>query len=120
MEQGDVCEVSCKHEETIDRVKEKLSGADMDSVSAVFKALADPTRLKIAYALSVEKELCVCDAAEIAESSTATASHHLRHLKALGIADFRKAGKLVYYSLTDQGIKQLLQLAFRGEAKEGV
>src|SRR5690625_7966084 len=76
-------------------------------VAKVFKALSDDTRVKIAYVLSLEGELCVCDVANIIESSTATASHHLRLLKNLGIATYRKEGKLVYYSLDDEHVKQL-------------
>ncbi|MCC8991209.1 MAG: transcriptional regulator, partial [Streptococcus sp.] len=42
----------------------------------------------------------------------ATASHHLRLLKNLGIAKYRKEGKLVYYSLDDEHVKQLVEKAF--------
>ena len=62
--------------------------------------------------MSLEGELCVCDVANIIESSTATASHHLRLLKNLGIAKYRKEGKLVYYSLDDEHVKQLVEKAF--------
>ncbi|MBN2909569.1 helix-turn-helix transcriptional regulator [Polycladomyces sp. WAk] len=78
----------------------------------LFKALADPTRLKIAYALVQEDELCVCDVANIINSSLATASHHLRLLRYMGLAKYRKEGKLVFYSLDDDHVKQLVQLAF--------
>ncbi len=78
-------------------------------VAKVFKALSDDTRVKIAYVLSLEGELCVCDVANIIESSTATASHHLRLLKNLGIAKYRKEGKVVYYSLDDEHVKQLVE-----------
>ncbi|MFD1427390.1 DNA-binding transcriptional ArsR family regulator [Kroppenstedtia sanguinis] len=49
----------------------------------LFKALADPTRMKIAYALVQEEELCVCNVANIISSTLATASHHLRLLRKL-------------------------------------
>ncbi|AUS10432.1 transcriptional regulator [Laceyella sacchari] len=78
----------------------------------LFKALADPTRLKIAYALVQEDELCVCDVANIIDSTLATASHHLRLLRNMGLAKYRKEGKLVFYSLDDDHVKQLVQLAF--------
>lgn len=60
-------------------------------------ALSDDTRIKIAYALSLEDELCVCDVANIVGATTTTTSHHLRLLKNLGLANYRKEGKLVYY-----------------------
>ena len=68
--------------------------------------------MKIAYALTLEEELCVCDVANIVGATTATASHHLRHLNNLGLAKYRKDGKLVYYSLDDDHVKQLIHIAF--------
>lgn len=73
--------------------------------------MADDTRMKIAYALCVEQELCVCDVANIIGSSVATASHHLRLLRNMGLAKYRKEGKLVFYSLDDDHVKQLILLA---------
>ncbi|MGM0899655.1 MAG: ArsR/SmtB family transcription factor [Bacillota bacterium] len=90
----------------------KLSEVQTNEVAKIFKALSDETRIKIAYALSVEEELCVCDVAQIVEATTATTSHHLRLLKKLGLAKYRKEGKLVYYSLDDSHVKQLVLMAF--------
>lgn len=81
-------------------------------VAKIFKALSDDTRIKIAYALSLEDELCVCDVANIVGATTATTSHHLRLLENLGLAKYRKEGKLVYYSLDDDHVKQLIKVAF--------
>lgn len=78
---------------------------DMLGMAEIFKALADPTRVKVAYMLDRGGELCVCDVAEVLGSSTATASHHLRTLKNKNIAKSRKAGKNVYYSLKDDHIR---------------
>lgn len=108
----DVCEVTCIHEDTVNRVKENLEKEEPASVAQIFKALSDQTRLTIAYALLQEEELCVCDVANIVGSSNATASHHLRHLKKLGLARYRKQGKLAYYSLDDEHVKQIIHLAF--------
>jgi len=72
-----------------------------------FKALADETRMKIVFALSEEEELCVCDVAHIIGSSLATASHHLRTLRDLGLAKFRKEGKLAFYSLEDDRFRRM-------------
>ncbi|MNW68600.1 Cadmium resistance transcriptional regulatory protein CadC [compost metagenome] len=77
----------------------------------MFKVLADETRMKIAYALCEEDELCVCDVANIIGSTMATASHHLRSLKQLGLAKYRKEGKLVFYSLEDDHVRELIRLA---------
>ncbi|WP_047151011.1 ArsR/SmtB family transcription factor [Aneurinibacillus tyrosinisolvens] len=107
----DCCEVFCYDEEKVNRIRNDLANQEMLSVTKVFKALADDTRVKIAYALCREDELCVCDVANITGSSMATASHHLRTLKNLGLAKYRKEGKLVFYSLDDDHVKQLILLA---------
>ncbi len=111
MKEVDVCEVKCIHEEKVSPLKADLSKQNTTKVAGIFKALSDDTRMKIAYALSIEEELCVCDVANIVGASTATASHHLRLLRKQGLAKFRKEGKLVYYSLDDHHVKQLIQIA---------
>ncbi|MCF8011906.1 MAG: metalloregulator ArsR/SmtB family transcription factor [Clostridiales bacterium] len=65
---------------------------------------------RVAYALSQE-ELCVCEVAEIINSSVASASHHLRLLKNLRLAKSRKHGKMVYYSLQDECVKVIIGVA---------
>jgi len=110
--QNEVCEVTCIDEEKVKRGKNELHQQNPLEVAKIFKALSDDTRIKIAYALSLEDELCVCDVANIVGATTATTSHHLRLLKNLGLAKYRKEGKLVYYSLDDDHVKQLIKVAF--------
>ncbi|WML24927.1 metalloregulator ArsR/SmtB family transcription factor [Neobacillus sp. OS1-33] len=112
MKERDVCETPCVDNEKTIRVKQQLeNGHKIPDVTKLFKALSDETRMKIAYSLTLENELCVCDVANIVGATTATASHHLRHLKNLGLAKYRKEGKLVYYSLDDDHVKQLIHIA---------
>lgn len=110
--QNDACEVTCIDEEKVKRGKKELLKQNPLEVAKVFKALSDDTRIKIAYTLSLEDELCVCDVANIVGATTATTSHHLRLLKNLGLAKYRKEGKLVYYSLDDDYVMKLIQVAF--------
>lgn len=112
MKEQDVCQVNCVDSEKVARVSTELRENDSVGTARIFKALSDETRIKIAYALYLEEELCVCDVASIVSSSTATASHHLRLLRKFGLAKYRKEGKLVYYSLVDEHVKQLIHLAF--------
>ncbi|NHC39217.1 winged helix-turn-helix transcriptional regulator [Bacillus sp. MM2020_1] len=112
MKHDDICEVTCVDEDKVKRVKESVSEQNTMAVSQIFKALSDDTRIKIAYSLSEEDELCVCDVANIVGCTTATASHHLRLLRNLGLAKYRKEGKLVFYSLDDDHVRQLIQIAF--------
>lgn len=67
------------------------------------KALADPTRLVIAAALAGTDELCVCDMAWVTGRSENLVSHHLRTLRAAGLAVSRRDGKMVLYGLTPTG-----------------
>ncbi|CAM3403471.1 ArsR/SmtB family transcription factor [Marinicrinis lubricantis] len=107
----DSCEIYCYDETKVNKVKSALLTQRIDLMARMFKVLADETRMKIAYALCEENELCVCDVAHIISASTATASHHLRTLKQLGLAKYRKEGKLVFYTLVDDHIRQLVRLA---------
>ena len=68
-----------------------------------FRALGDPTRLTIALALRDGGELCVCDLAWIVERAENLVSHHVRALRAAGLADYRRDGKMALYSLTERG-----------------
>lgn len=113
----DTCETFCYDEEKVNRLKVKVE--EVNGVEQLFKALSDSTRIKIAYALTIEEELCVCDVANIIGSSTATASHHLRLLRDMGLAKQRKEGKLVFYSLADDHVHQLVSIALI-HSKEGV
>jgi ArsR family transcriptional regulator, lead/cadmium/zinc/bismuth-responsive transcriptional repressor len=112
LKENDICEVTCIDEEKVNMVRNQLQEQNPLEVAKIFKALSDETRIKIAYSLSIQDELCVCDVANIVGSSNATASHHLRLLKTLGLANFRKEGKLVFYSIDDPHVKQLIHLAF--------
>jgi len=107
----DTCEVYLYEEEKVNNIQGKLQNVNITRASQLFKALADENRAKITYALCQDEELCVCDIANIIGSSVATASHHLRTLNKLGIAKYRKEGKLALYSLDDDHIKQLILIA---------
>lgn len=106
---GKAEEMFCHDEEKVDRIKPQIN--DVDGVEEIFKALSNGTRLKIAYALTLAKELCVHDVANIISSSTATASHHLRLLNDMKLAKTRREGKLVFYSLDDDHVRQLVYIA---------
>jgi DNA-binding transcriptional ArsR family regulator len=114
----DTCEVYCYDEEKVTSLQKTINEEEIKNTSGIFKVLADPTRLKVAYALSVEEELCVCDVANIIQASTATASHHLRLLKKQGLAKQRREGKLVFYSLDDEHVRQLIDIAFTHQREE--
>ena len=67
------------------------------------RALSDPTRLAVAGALRQGGELCVCDLAWVCERSQNLVSHHVRALRAAGLASSRRQGRSVLYGLTGEG-----------------
>ncbi len=84
-----------------------------EQAAATAAALGDATRLEIACALRAAAELCVCDLAWITERSQNLVSHHVRTLRTEGLARSRRDGKMVLYSLTEQGLT-LLEAALAG------
>ncbi len=100
----DMCEVACIHKEKVARIKKNTLNFELIlGLSELFKALGDPTRIKILHALSQE-ELCVCDLAEVLEMTPSAVSHQLRALRNLRLVKPRKKGKMVIYSLDDHHI----------------
>jgi len=104
----EMCEITVIHEDTVKKVKEKMpeDGLIYD-LAELFKVFADSTRMKIIYAL-MENELCVCDIANIVQTTQSAISHQLRILKQSKLVKYRKEGKVVYYSLDDEHISQIV------------
>ncbi|MBF0490358.1 MAG: winged helix-turn-helix transcriptional regulator [Candidatus Omnitrophica bacterium] len=88
------------------------SDRTMTQLASTFKALGDPTRTKIIFALSKE-ELCVCDIATLLKVSQSAVSHQLRILRNMELVRCRKEGKIAYYSLDDDHIKALMEEGLR-------
>lgn len=105
---NDICEITCFHEDKVERAKEKLSIIDTPLLSSFFKIFADENRLKIIHALAYEDELCVCDIANIIDATVATTSHHLLSLKKAELVESRKEGKLVYYFIKNNRIINII------------
>lgn len=64
-----------------------------------FKALSDPTRLKLVLLLRANDTLCVCDLTEILEQPQPTISRHLNHLRRAGILSSERKGTWIWYQL---------------------
>ena len=92
----------------------RASESEARALAEGFRALGDPTRLTLALALRDGGELCVCDLAWIAERAENLVSHHVRTLRAAGLADYRRDGKMAVYSLTDRG-RTLLDALHAGQ-----
>lgn len=102
-------ECTVLHEDVVNEVKKKIPEDEMIyDLAEFFKVFADSTRMKIIYAL-MENELCVCDIASIVQTTQSAISHQLRLLKQAKLVKFRKEGKVVYYSLDDDHISQIVK-----------
>ena len=82
----------------------------VEALADTFRVLGDPTRVRILDALSAG-ELCVCDIASLVGISESAVSHQLRLLRGMRLVRPRRAGRLVYYSVDDQHILELLKQA---------
>jgi DNA-binding transcriptional ArsR family regulator len=87
----------------------QLDGALAARVAETFKALADPTRVRMLHALS-HAELCVGDLAAVLGMTESAVSHQLRLLRSLRIVRARREGKLIFYALDDEHVMRIFQL----------
>jgi ArsR family transcriptional regulator, lead/cadmium/zinc/bismuth-responsive transcriptional repressor len=109
----DSCEVEFVDERKVKRVQTAMKSDDaVVALAETFKLLGDPTRMRIAVALSCE-ELCVCDLANLLGMSQSAVSHSLRALRQMKLVRFRREGKIAYYALDDDHIASLLKMGFR-------
>ena len=106
------CDLLCLDAPRAEEIRHRLleDGAAQDAAERA-RALSDPTRLTLAAALreagEAGEELCVCDLAWISARAQNLVSHHLRALKTRGLVRSRRSGKLVMYSLTEDGLSLL-------------
>ncbi len=108
----DRCDLLCLDAPRAEEIRHRLieDGAAQYAAERA-RALSDPTRLTLAAALreagEAGQELCVCDLAWISARAQNLVSHHLRALKTRGLVSSRRSGKLVMYSLTEDGLSLL-------------
>lgn len=106
------CNCNIIHEDIVSKVKELLPKDEvLYDLAELFKTFGDSTRVKILCAL-FEADMCVCDLAAVLGISQSAVSHQLRTLKAARLVKFKRAGKIVYYSLDDEHIKGIFNQGF--------
>ena len=102
------CDSHPIHEEVIARVRKVMPENDkFRTLSNLYKMFADPTRLKIMWALSKER-MCVCDIAVLLGMTKSAVSHQLKSLRLMNLVHNEKEGKNVYYSLVDDHVREML------------
>lgn len=103
----DRCDCSVIHEDIVNKVKEKMPPEEsLYDLAELFKVFGDTTRIELLWALD-EAEMCVCDLAVLLNMTQSAISHQLRVLKQARLVKYRREGKIVFYSLDDEHIKQI-------------
>jgi DNA-binding transcriptional ArsR family regulator len=93
-----------------------VPGDTVTALADTFRALGDPTRVRILDVLS-HGELCVCDLAAVLSLSQSAVSHQLRLLRALRLVRARREGRMVFYALDDLHVVDLLGQGLRHVAE---
>ncbi len=105
------CDCNVIHESAVKEVKKSmLSDKVINEVASFFKIVGDPTRTKILSILD-KNELCVCDIANLLNMTKSSISHQLKTLKEASIVKSKKEGKEVYYTLDDEHVSEVFEVA---------
>ena len=95
-----------------------LSDAEARATATLFRALGDPTRVKIVNLLARSDEpICVCELVPAVDVSQPTVSHHLKTLTDAGLLEREERGRWAFYSLSGEAVERLASLV---EFKEAV
>ena len=106
------CDCEVIHEDVVARVRAAMpDSGNFYALATLYKMFADNTRVKILWALSCEK-MCVCDLAVLLGMTKSAISHQLKSLRLTNLVKYYKHGKVVYYSLADDHVKDIFDKGF--------
>lgn len=101
------CDCNAIHEDIVNQVRDKMPQEEsLYDLAELFKVFGDSTRIRILWVLH-EAEMCVCDIAVLLNMTQSAISHQLRVLKQANLVKNRKEGKVVYYSLVDDHVREI-------------
>jgi ArsR family transcriptional regulator len=106
MHNAEHCEGNCFLEGAVVK-NHPLPSVDAYELAELFKIFADPTRIRILYAL-LEAERCVCEIADNLSMTPSAISHQLSLLKRSRLVKNRREGKTIYYSLADDHVRLIM------------
>lgn len=93
---------------TKDLIVEYVPDGDvLDGIVCFFSIFADPTRVRMLSALAIT-EMCVTDISRVLKINQTTVSHQLRLLKNLGIVKSERRGKIIFYSLVNDTVNDVM------------
>jgi len=105
----EICDTEVIHEEAVEKVRSLFPEDEVIfDLADFYKIFGDTTRVKILYALD-KSELCVCDISALLGMSVSAVSHQLRTLRDSNLVRTKRQGKVVYYSLSDDHVKSILE-----------
>lgn len=108
MNDVELCEDICIHQEKVKKVCEKIPDEDeLYDLAELFKVFGDSTRIRILFVLFAS-EMCVCDIAESLHMNQSAISHQLKILKQAKLVTSRREGKSVIYSLADEHVRTII------------
>ena len=103
------CECEIIHEDIVRAVRKTFPKDELIFFFVYFyKIFGDTTRVKILYALD-KSELCVCDISALLGMSVSAVSHQLKILRDSNLVKTKREGKVIYYSLSDDHVKSILE-----------
>lgn len=112
METQTTCDCDAIHTEVVNSVRKDMPlKEEFTRLAGLFKMFADGTRVQILWALE-QQEMCVCDLAVLLGMTKSAISHQLKSLRLSDLVKFRKEGQVVYYSLADDHVKDILERGF--------
>ncbi len=102
------CAQEFMHEDIVKKVMQGMPEVEvLYDLAEFFKVFGDSTRIRILSALS-RSEMCVCDISALLSMTQSAISHQLRILKKARLVKYRREGKVVYYSLDDDHVKEII------------
>ena len=105
------CDCNVIHQDLVESTQKQMVDEDiLNKMEDFFSKLGDTTRVKILDDLD-KNELCVCDIANVLGMSKSSISHQLGTLRRSGIVKCRKVGKEVFYTLDDEHVKEVFEVA---------
>ena len=106
------CDCDVIHEEVVKDTRSKMQPKeDYMELAALFKMFGDGTRVQILHALE-QNEMCVCDLAVLLGLTKSAVSHQLKVLRLANLVKFRREAQVVYYSLADDHVKEIIDIGF--------
>lgn len=104
------CDCDIIHQDLVDSaLADQPDTIKLLQLSELFKVIGDSTRIKILWALD-NREMCVCDLANVLNMTKAATSYHLTTLRETGLVKYQKRGKEIYYTMQDEHVRDLYEI----------